>query len=217
MRILFGILLTMVALTRVGWAQDEVAPTTTAESREVMKGVYERTFSLTPRVGALGYQDGDLNYTSRIIEGFTANLNLAGVMTTPENWNVGLESGLLYSHVGSPTSNFFGSNAGVDSTPGANSFLVPMNIALGYKPMDKFLIALNLGTNLVYRSIPGSMHFGRGSDTGDGNEIDFFPSTGLLAGWTLGRDVALSLRGDYIPTPADDMFTATLGATIGIA
>jgi hypothetical protein len=216
-KLLPSIFLSMIVLAQVAWAQEDIAPTTTAESQEVMRGVYDKSFRVTPRVGVLGYQDGSQQYTSRILGGFTADVNLAGLVPTPENWNFGLESGLLYSHTGSAGANFFGTDSPSNVTPGSNSFLVPIYLTMGYKPTDSFLIALNVGSNLVYRSIASSMIFGRGSDVGGSNQVDFFPSVGLNTGWSLSRAVALSLRGDYIPTPADDMFTATLGATFGIA
>ncbi len=212
-----GMLLLTIAMAQGAWAQDEMTPTTTAESSEVTKGVYDRFFRLSPRVGVLGYQDGAASYTSRIVEGVTADFDLAGLVTMPSSWNLGVESGILYSHTGSPGANFFGSDAPNNTVAGSNSFLVPMYLSTGYRPSDNLLVAVNLGASMLYRSVAGAMTIGR---TGDGtlsSQTDFFPSVGLNTGWALGKSVALSLRGDYIPTPADDMFTATLGATFGVA
>jgi len=200
---------------RAGTAPDN---TTTTESNEVTRGVFGSPFTVTPAVGALGFQDPTGTYTSRITEGLLLNFDAGSAIMRGSSGQIklGLESGLLYSHLGSSGSNFFGSNAGVQNQESANSFLVPIELTAGYALTDSFLATLNLGTNMLYRSIPGSMLVGRSDNTG-GTSVDFFPSAGLELGWTAGSVVGIKLRGDYIPTPLDDMFTATLGATFALA
>lgn len=212
----------VLAITSTALAQDQVtpeAPVTTAQQAEVTKGVFDKNVSVTPRVGVVGYGDGNNNYTSRIMEGFTADGNLASLVTLPNMWSLGVESGFLYSHTGAPGSNFFGSSAPIPATTltGSNSFLVPMYATFGYKPTDKTLVSLDVGADMFYRSIGNSITFGRAGDTSTGSSVDFFPGAALNLGWAVSSNVGLSLRGDYIPTPAKDMFTTTLGATIGIA
>ncbi len=217
-----GILLSFFGILHPSWAQDtsqdETSPMSTAESSEITKNVYSKAWNLTPRFGVIGYQDGNLNYTSRALGGMTTNINLASVLPFTNLWNIGLETGLLYTHAGSAGSNFFGTNvAGSGVSTGSNSFIVPINLSLGYQIMDNLFFAVNAGPQLIYRSVPSTMHFGRDSDLASANQIDFFPGLGANIGWEVSKNVALSLRGDFIPTPSIGMFTTTLGATVGIS
>ena len=210
-------ILTITVAFPAALAQENRAGTTTsAEESEITKGLYEKVWTISPRAGVLGYQDGNASYTSRITEGFTTDVDLTNAVSMPWGLRLGLESGFLYSHVGSPGANFFGADdPGV--APGTNAFLVPLNATVGYKPTDSSVIALNLGSTLAYRSNGIGMLFGRSSDFSSGVNTNFFPSLGLMGGVALSKSVGLSLRGDIIPTPVDDLFTATLGATIGLS
>ena len=217
MRILMtGIFLVSTVLSASAFAEEQVAPTSTVEQTEVTKGLYDQVLRVTPRVGVLGYGDANRNYTSRNLLGLTVDIGMSNLMEMPQSWKMGLEGGFLYSHTGSPGSNFFGSNADVSTTAGSNSFLVPVHLAVGYKPTDKTLVALNLGTSLLYRSIGSSMAIGRSGDTDNGSVFEALPSVGLNFGWEASRNIGFSVRGDYIPVPAQDLFTATVGATIGL-
>jgi len=204
-----------MAIAPLSYAQDAPTATTTAEEAEVTKGVFDKTWSITPRLGVLGVQDGSANYVGRSVGGFTTNIDLSNSVQLP-NRLFGIETGFMYSHIGAPDSGFFGTSDTGNAGGGTNSFLVPFHATLGTKPTDSSLVALSLGTTLVYRSIGSGMLLGRSGDTDTGSHTDFFPSVALTAGWALSNTVGLSLRGDYIPTPSDDLFAATLGATIGL-
>lgn len=188
------------------------------EAEEVTKGAFASPFHVVPRVGALGYQESTGDYATRITEGITLQYNISNAWRRDENPPVviGIESGLLYSHIGGPSANFLGSTDEGDVQGGANSFLVPMNLVAGYRMGDSFSISALVGANLLYKSIGNSMILGREGDGSADDQTELFPGAGLNFGWGASNSVALSLRGDYIPTPADDMFTATLGATFGL-
>ncbi len=217
MRILMkSVFLVASVVSMTAMAEEGVTPSSTAEQAQLTKGVFDQNFVVTPRLGILGYGDSNQNYTSRALAGFNLDYNLTNLMSMPTNWVLGLETAFLYTHTGSAGSNFFGTNSVTETIPGANSFMVPLTAALGYKPTDKTLVSLNLGPSLFYRSIGQSMYFGRAGDTSSGSAVDFFPDLGLSAGWAVSPNVGLSLRGDLIPTPGQDMFMATVGATFGI-
>ena len=190
--------------------------TSTAETQRLAPDAFESAFSITPQVGTFGYEAGNQAYNSRILEGITANFNLASLFNPAPGWNIGLVSGVLYSHVGSPDANFFGANSGSQLTEGANMYLVPILAQIGYKPTDSSMIALDLGAQLVDRSMGTSMSLGRPGDATTASAVDFFPSAGLDLGWEVARQVALNLRGDAIPMPSAVGFDATIGLTIGL-
>jgi hypothetical protein len=183
-----------------------------AEETTVSRGVFESPFLLSPSVGALGFESGQQQYTSRITEGVRLAFN-SGRGLGPTK--VGLETGFLYSHLGASNSGFFGSSDSGASGAGSNMFLFPLNLMFGMSVTDNATVAAFAGTAAIYRSDAGSMTLGR-TDVGGTSSTDFFPSVGLSGNWGVTRNVALTLRGDYIPTPASDLFTATVGATIGI-
>jgi hypothetical protein len=191
--------------------------TTTAQASEVTRGVFASPFTVTPAVGALGYQALNGDYTSRITTGILMDFDIgAATFTGPSHAKLGLQTGLLFSHLGSPGSNFFGANAAVPVQDNANAFTVPIEATAGWAVSDTFETSLLFGANMLYRSTPSSMIVGR-NDLSTGSRVDFFPSLGLQGGWALGSAAALTVRGDYIPTPKDDMFTATIGATFPLA
>jgi hypothetical protein len=194
-----------------GTADD--ASVTTAESADVTRGVFDSPLRLSPRVGAIGFQDSRGEYTSRGAAGVTLDLSLADLIGDMGGVEFGFETGLLYSHIGSVGGDFWGFEEG--PLAGSNSGLVPLHLTAGYGVSDGLLATIGVGSTMLYRSIPQSMLIGR-SDFDADDRIDFLPSVGLNIGYGLGP-VALSLRGDYIPAPADDLFTATLGAMIPLA
>lgn len=216
-------ILTMAISTLLVWAsvaaaEDRETPgVTTGEAAEMTQGLFDRAWTVTPRVGLFGFQDNRGSYASRITEGFTTNYSLANLIGTPMGLDVGVESGLLYSHIGSPGSNAFGTNAPVRTTQGANAFIVPVNATVGYKFADRWVASMNVGASVFHRSVGNSMTLGRTGDLNFGGSTDVFPNVGLNIGWALSKSVGLSLRGDLIPAPAKTMYTTTLGAVIGIS
>lgn len=194
----------------------ETSGVTRGEAPELTKGLFEKTWSVTPRIGVLGFQDNTGTQASRITEGFTTHLNMANLLGRPIGIDLGLESGLMYSHIGSPGSNFFGTNPPVRSTQGANSYLIPLNATAGYQFADQWRVGMNLGAALLHRSIGSTMILGRAGDQQLGGSTDIFPNVGLNLDWAMSKNVGLTLRGDLIPTPATPLYSATLGATIAI-
>lgn len=194
----------------------ETAGITTEEASEITQGLFDKTWSVTPRVGILGFQDATGSHASRMMEGFTTQYSLANLVGRPLGLEMGLESGLLYSHIGSPGSNFFGTQPPIRTAQGANSYLIPLNATIGYRVSNQWLVAMNLGASIFHRSIGNSMILGRAGDGVAGTSTDVFPDLGVNVGWALSKTIGVSLRGEWIPTPQKPMYSATLGATIGL-
>jgi hypothetical protein len=177
--------------------------------------VYESPLNISPAVGVLGFQDGAGSYTSRLSEGLMVNWNIAGLIPDLKGANLGVEVGLAHSHVGAPSSNFIGRNASSGGITGANAFLIPINATLGAK-FGRGYTDLHFGMDALYRSVANSMNVGRGDGT-NASSTDLFPDVGITLGWEATRVIGVTVRGDYIPTPGNDMFSATLGATFPLA
>jgi hypothetical protein len=203
----------------LAFAQDEeTAPSTTVtEAAEVTAGLHDRTWTVTPRIGVLGFRDPSGTRTGRIMEGVTTHVNLGNLVGAMPNVHVGVESGLLFSHIGSPGANLFGVNPPYQIAEGSNTFVVPLNATLGYRPLDRLLVAANLGASLVHRSIGNTMVFGRAGDAVQGSVTDLFPNVGLNVAWAVTNAVGVSLRSDWVLTPAANLFNASIGAQFAIA
>jgi hypothetical protein len=203
----------------IAFAQEEdTAPSTTVtEAAEVTAGLYDRAWTVTPRIGVLGFQEPGLNHAGRIVEGFTTNVSLGNIVGFMPSMHVGLESGVLFSHIGSPGANLFGVNAPIQIAEGSNTVLVPLNATVGYRPLDRLLVAANLGASLVHRSIGNTMRLGRAGDSVPGSATELFPNVGLNLGYAVSNNVGVSLRGDWVLTPATNLFTASIGAQFAIA
>ncbi len=195
-------------------AQDETETRSEREMEDVTRGVYQSPLSLGLRAGVWGFQDSTGDYDARGTLGINFLWNLSGAIAPRSKMLYGLETGLIYSHIGAPDANFVGTDsdlAGADT----NAFSIPMNIAVGYNWSDRFLTALHGGAALIYRSNTNSMVLGRNDGSAD-DSVDVFPAIGANFGYSLSQNVGLSLRGDYIPTPVDDVYTVSLGATFGL-
>lgn len=205
--------LTMMASS--AWALTE---TSTAEGTgiDTLTGPNDADLSITPQLGVFGYSDASGNYTSRFSEGLTLTWLSEGVSSDPYLY-FGLNAGIIHSHMGATSADFFGSQddglAGSDS----NALIFPLEVALGYKLTDTFVLSGLAGINMIYLTNSTGTNLGRGDFGKADGDFEVFPSLGVYAGWEVSRVTALGIRGDYIPTPNDDMFTAALGATFALA
>jgi hypothetical protein len=215
-KVLVCLITTAALMATAAWAQEGVyeGGRTEREATEATRGVYESPLTISPQVGVFGFADGTNSYTSRVVEGFTLDLNVMPFMRTA---HAGIRSGLLFSHIGAAGSNFFGANSPDGNNAGANTFLIPIELFANGRVAEKVVAGLQFGTTAVYRSISTSMNTGRAVDTSAASSTEFFPSLGLNVGWEVSKSVAVALRGDYMITPGSDMFTTSLGATFPIA
>jgi len=194
----------------------ELPLTTVGKAKDLGTGqLRHEIVGIKPQIGALMFKDQQLNASSRAIQGVTVDGNLATMIN--KDWNtlfVGPSVGVLYSHLGDPTSNFIGTNPTSQmGAGGANLLLLPANLKLGLNLADNFRIAAHGGGNLVYRSMASSMNLGD-SALGSDSAWKLFPNVGADAEFGLGNNVALMLRPDWTVTPGDTLFSGTVALNI---
>jgi hypothetical protein len=157
------------------------------------------------------------NTQGRGAYGLTLESNLArtvGLSGTP--FYAGVVTGFIFSHLGDPGSNVFGADS---DTPvgagGANAFLIPANLKVGYNVTDRLRLAAHGGGNVVYRSVASSMFLGD-SSAQSGSVWRLFPNIGGDVEYALGNNVAIMARPDWTLTPGDALFTGTLALNLAI-
>lgn len=223
-RLLISLIIPLATLQNSAWAVDTRVRSTTDEYRtsstisesQVTRGYLQyEVVGIKPQIGAVMYKDQFGNNTARAAIGLTIDMNLA--TTINDSWSylyIGPSTGVLFSHLGEPTSNFFGANAdkGVDSG-GANMGIIPVNLKVGYNITDNFRVGVHGGGNVIYRSVPSVMYLGQSSfDPAPSWKI--FPNFGLDVDLGLGGRAALFLRPDLTITPGDNIFTGTVAINI---
>ncbi|MFL5814158.1 MAG: hypothetical protein ACJ763_11325 [Bdellovibrionia bacterium] len=193
-------------------------PTTMAQA-EVREPntLRNEVFALRPNAGAIVYHDTTDATTTRAIYGLTADWNFAGAFTDNPTAFVGLSTGGLFSHLGSATSDFWGSSpSSVVNSPGANMLIIPANLKVGVNMGDAVRLSARGGGNVLYRSEGVSMNVG--PSTATTSQIwRVYPNVGGDLDIGLARGVTLGLRPDYTFTPGGNLFVGTvaLGVSIG--
>lgn len=200
------------------YAQEETTGgVTAAPTEEVTKGLLpDETLSIKPLAGVVAYQDPTGNNTGRGALGLGVEWNLMPIFTSAKSpIYLGIGTGLIYSHMGGPTANFFGSNSSDPNAgyEGANLLIIPTDLKLGYAFTDHFRLSAHGGANGVYRSVANASNFGPGSDS-SGDLWKYYPNVGFDLDLALGKGVAVSFRPDWTITPDNHLFAGTLG--IGI-
>jgi hypothetical protein len=176
--------------------------------------IRDETLGVAPQVGMLSYTNPNGAYSARAFAGLTASFNFIPLTASPEArlWYIGLTTGALYSHNGSSSSNFFGANPSVSATDNSNILYIPADLKVGYNFGESFRLSAHGGGNIIYRSSSGSVNLGAGS-TGDDSLWKIYPNAGADMEWQVSKRVSLLIRPDVTITPANDTFSATLGAT----
>lgn len=215
------VVLSALLLGTAAWAQEEVdtSGVTVARGEEVTRGyLKDEAFGIKPQVGVLAFKDTDGTNTARGAVGIGLEWNATKALGLDPTWYFGPSSGVIFSHLGSPSSNFFGSDADANRqiAEGANMLFIPANLKLGYNFSDHYRLSVHGGGNAIYRSVARSMNLGDGSDR-DGSLWKVYPNVGADLEIAMGRNVSLLLRPDLTITPNDDFFTGTaaLGINIG--
>ena len=203
----------------IGWAQDQgdISTVTTAEVSEVTRGyLQDEIFSMKPVLGIVDFQDpSGSGHDSRFLVGISMDYNAAEMINQDlKRFYIGPSLGVLYSHFGSPNSNFFGTSPDTASPyggGGANFVVIPTDLKLGFHPGPQFRISVHGGGNIIYRSIANSMNLAAPDLATSDSLWKYYPNVGADVEFGLGRNVALSLRPDWTITPSNDFFMATLG------
>ncbi len=211
-----GLMLTALATGSLAWAEEPMSPTTSAEAKEVTKGLLrEETYSLKPEAGAIAFTDASGQRTSRLALGIVGEMNLLPfVDKTIHAWYFGPSTGFVYSHVGDTDANFVGGNStSPTGRASANLVIIPTDIKVGYAFTEYLRVSARGGGNFIYRSVPSSLALGSGSDT-SGSVWKYFPNVGGDLDIALGKNLALNLRPDVTLTPGKNLFTGTIGLGI---
>lgn len=221
MRRTITLALTGLLAATAAWAQDDNSAntaTTTTTTTEVTHGyLRDETVGLKPEVGLMAYTDAFGNSTSRLAVGFDLDWNILRAVDPEEGDTFfGIDTGFIYSHMGSPTSNFWGSSATTIQDAGANMFLIPADLKLGYAFADKYRLSIHGGGNITYRSVASSLYLGDSSFQ-PGSVWRIFPNVGADLEIAMGRNAAILLRPDVTLTPGNTIFTGmlALGVTLG--
>lgn len=200
-------------------AQSDAPPTTVATDESVTNGLMRNEiFSVKPLAGVLAYPDTQGNNTGRLAIGVTWDMSLLSLINlgTPSPWYLGPAFGAIYSHLGAPSSDFFGSDPASGSAgAGANMLIFPTNLKVGYSFSDYYRIAIHGGANLIYRSIGNSVNLGEGSDSTN-SLWKYYPDIGADLDIALARGLSISFRPDWTLAPNNSLFTGTLGIGVSL-
>lgn len=206
------------------WAADDVSSddtslSSTAGAREVTRGyIPNELVGFKPQVGAMAFTDAAGTATARAIEGLTIDVNLASMINRSwSNFFIAPSTGVLFSHLGDPSSNFIGTNPNSSiGSAGSNLLMIPANLKIGYNITDYFRVAAHGGGNVLYRSVASSMFLGDSSASPD-PVWRIFPNVGGDVELGLGRSMAILLRPDVTLTPGNTVFTGTVGVSFGLS
>ena len=161
-----------------------------------------------PALGALNFRDETYNTTNRGVIGVTSDIGFSQVFgVLKRDLYAGFSTGILYSHLGSTGSSFFGTSppSGTVGGAGANLLLFPFNGKVGIYLGDTVRVSAHGGANLIYRSVPTSISIGN-----YGDHWNFYPNTGLDLDIGVTKNVAVTIRPDWTITPGNNFFTGTL-------
>jgi hypothetical protein len=146
----------------------------------------------------------------------TADWNFAGAVTDNPAAFVGISTGGLFSHLGSATSDFWGTSpSSVVNSPGANMLLIPADLKVGYNFGDAVRVSARGGGNVLYRSEGVAMNVGPSTAT-TSSIWRIYPNVGGDVDFALARGFTLGLRPDYTFTPGNNIFVGTLALGISL-
>jgi hypothetical protein len=212
--VFLGLLSAMPALA----VDDDALGTTEAYESQAGDGYLRReAVSIKPQVGVIAYSDVLGQDTSRGAAGLAVDANVTNWFTSdPTNFYVGPSTGVIYSHLGSPDSNFIGTDSSTTFQSSANLLIIPGDVKVGYTFGDAFRLAVHGGGNVIYRSVASSMLLGD-SSLESGSDWSIFPNAGIDVEMGLSENVALTLRPDVTFTSGDELFSGmlALGFTLG--
>ena len=198
------------------------AQTSVEQGRDLMveQTMKTQVWGLTPQIGQVSYNDPTGTYSSRATIGLGFDLNIATLAyptgdkntdNRADNFYYGINTGVLYSHTGYADSNFFGTSN--SSSTGSNLVMIPADVKIGYNLTDSFRLTAQGGGNIIYRSAANSIDMGDGSASPD-SLWKIYPNVGISAELQVGKNVSLIAHPDMTFTNGNNLFVATIGATI---
>jgi hypothetical protein len=192
--------------------------TSVAERDDVSTGLLRDEYlGVKPSAGVVTYGAPNGHTQARIAAALLTDLNISRLFPEEGRWAYfGLTTGVIYSHLGSSGSGFFGSSPEtVVTNPGSNFVVIPADFEVGWNPGFNARVAVHTGGNVLYRSDASTVDFGDPAGT-FGPVWSIYPNVGLDFDIGLSRGISFSVRPDYTFTPGRDVFTATLGLGISL-
>lgn len=186
------------------------APWCSAEPEKDEGGLHNQVVGISAQVGIIDVDDASGKSHARAVYGVTSDFNfLAHANTGRGRPFFGPAAGFFYSHLGQSGANFFGVNS-PGGVKGADIFLIPLNLKVGYTFGNAYRISGRLGANIIYQNNPASA---RQAVPGTFIDEDWDASTNLGADVEIGlsRNVSLVLRPDWIFRPGAITFSGTAG------
>lgn len=205
-----------LAIGKPAWSEeDTIAARTERREAEVAKRPLEREIiGIKPQAGVMVYNDSLDQTNSRVAGALIVEMNAMtsffGDSPAARNWYLGPSTGVIYSHLGDPSANFFGADPTTRvGQSGSNYLMIPVDLKLGYLfPDSSFRLSIRGGGNITYRSVADAMDFGPAT-AGPGSRWRIYPNVG--ADFELGQ---LVIRPDLTLTPGNEVFTGTVGYNI---
>ncbi len=211
-------LVSSLAIGTPAWSQEDTIAARTERTEEEVtdRGIQKEVVGIKPQAGVMVFNDAldqtDSRAAGAIIVEMNALTSFFKDSRLAKNWYLGPSTGVIYSHLGEPNSNFFGSDPGTRVGQGGSNYLmVPLNLKIGYLfPDTNFRLSLRSGGNFTYRSVADALNFGP-TTAGAGSRWRMYPNVG--ADFELGQFV---IRPDLTITPGNEVFTGTVGFNIAL-
>jgi hypothetical protein len=202
-----------------------VAP---APAPEQKKTLVDEKIGLKPQAGVVNYRDASNAKSNRALYGATVDFNVADklneMMGTEHRAGLflGPQLGFLYSHIGAVGGTYFGDSGaeggtpGVpNSNPGANMFLLPANLKLGWT-LYGFRLSAHGGGNVIYRSAANSVLVGKNTPDTPNSKWGILPDAGAELEYGVLNGGAILVRSDWTFGGSNTMFTGTIGYSFPI-
>jgi hypothetical protein len=193
---------------------------TTATAEDVTGGYLKnQTIGISPQLGVMVFNDAAGETSARAAYGLGIDANLAKMMNQEmANIYLGVSTGFIFSHLGDTGSNLFGSGTttAAAGNTGANAFIIPADIKVGYNISDSFRVSAHGGGNVVYRSFGNAMSLGD-SSTVPTSVWRLFPNVGADLEMAVGNSMAILLRPDLTFSPGSEIFTGTAAVSFALS
>lgn len=204
------------AATSTGGAATTPDASTTPSQDNGHTGLGSEIVALKPEVGAMVYTDTYRARNTRGAVGLDVEFNIAGLAPQGSPIYTGIQTGIIYSHFGAAGAGFFGSSGGVDTTnPGANMYLIPADVKLGWNFTDATRLSVHGGGNVTWRTIGNSADFGP-SSVNTGSTWRIFPNAGADFDMEITPCLSLMLRPDWTVTTGPVLFTGMVGLGLSL-
>lgn len=189
--------------------------TTTAEDQG-HTALGAEVLAIKPEVGAMVYTNTLGARNTRGAAGLDLEFNVAGLAPQGSPIYTGIQTGIIYSHFGAAGADFWGSSTGVDTTsPGANMFLIPADVKIGWNFTDATRLSVHGGGNVTWRTVGNSANFGP-SSVNPGSTWRIFPNAGADFDMAVTPNLSVMLRPDWTVTTGPVLFTAMVGIGISL-